>query len=60
MFDGKRGRVNDPVRKILQLTTEDHSVDFVRVAGQIVGVGLNGESGAAAAAVARLMTESAG
>jgi hypothetical protein len=38
MFDGKRERVNELVRKILQLPPEDHSVDFTRATGQIAEI----------------------
>jgi hypothetical protein len=54
MFDGKRGRVNDLARKILQLPPEDHSVDFARMAAQIAGAGHNGQWRLAAARVATL------
>jgi hypothetical protein len=38
MVDGKQEGVNELVRKILQLSPEDHSVDFTRAAGQIAGI----------------------
>ena len=41
MFDVKVGRVNDLVRKILQLSPEDHSVDFTRAPAQIARLGLD-------------------
>lgn len=39
MFDVKVGRVNDLVRKILQLSPEDHSVDFMLAPAQIARLG---------------------